>query len=126
MNWTGLMPNTPDELLAEALRRDIGGRLSEAMYADPELAAYLVAHSATVNFDVVIDRALTAEGALPVPDDRPDNQPFAAVIAEPTVIAMVDHMRRGIRRIQALGRDADEEFCFEIVVNPHDVWPVGA
>jgi hypothetical protein len=119
-------PDTADQLLAAAIRRDVESRLEQAMHDDAEIGAFLETAGATVVVDVVIDREL-GPGGLEFGQGRPDNQPLAGVIGQPSVAAMLDLLRRRVRDGEAARRHLSQEpFCFEISVHPDVVMPLGA
>lgn len=117
------MPESADELLAVALKRDISNRLEQAMFDDAVIAEFLTTGTATVQFDVVIDRAI-GQGQLTFEGARPENQPFAGVMGQPLVAAMVETIRRRVGG--AAQPEREEAFSFEITVSPDDVLPLGA
>ena len=117
-------PLSADGLLAEAIKRDVCGRLEQAMYDDEVIAGYLQANegSLTVTIDVAIDRDLKPTSKL-LQLDLPDDEPFAGVIGAPAVAAMVIGIKRRLR--QAPERPLDE-LAFEVVVNPDRISLRGA
>lgn len=117
-------PLSADGLLAEAIKRDVCGRLEQAMYDDEVIAGYLQANegSLTVTIDVAIDRDLKPTSKL-LQLDLPDDEPFAGVIGAPAVAAMVVGIKRRLR--QAPARPLDE-LAFEVVVNPDRISLRGA
>jgi hypothetical protein len=118
----GTQPNTPDELIAEGIRRDIAGRLEPAMYGDAVIASALDQGSLTVFVSVTIDREMTPGGHV-YDLDRPEDAPFAAAIGEPAVASILERMRR---RVQEPDFDpAEEPLAYEIVVSPGPVTPRG-
>lgn len=120
MGWMNIgfeaEPQSPDGLLAEAIKRDVCGRLEQAMYDDDVIANYLTssATSLTVTVDVTIDRDLKPTSKL-LQLGLPDDEPFAAVIGAPAVAAMVVGIRQ---RVERAGRRPVREMTFEVVVNP--------
>lgn len=115
------VPDTADALLAEAIKCDMKERLEQAMLDDAVLLDFLSSRTATVEFDVVIDRGLGG-GELAFIPERAENEPFAASIGLPAVTAMVASMRRRLEADEsAWSRLEDESFCFEISVHPDAV-----
>jgi hypothetical protein len=109
-------PKTAVEVMAEAVKRDVWGRLEEAMYEDDVVAEFLSTNPATVMVDVVVDREL---GQGQTFETRPSgNAPFAAAIAQPVVMAMV---RRFRERILEGAVSEHEPICFEVAFCPEDV-----
>lgn len=111
------VPSGADAMLAEAIRRDVAGRLENAMHDDVVIAEFLTTGHASVELNVTIDRDL-GPGDLTVDLPRPDDQPFAATIGQPAVAAMVASIRRRL-----IAGD-DEPLVFDIVVSPDRPEPV--
>jgi hypothetical protein len=123
------MPNSADELLAEAIKRDIYGRLEQAMLDDEVVSEFLNNSPATVVFDVVIDRDAEEAETRPLAfrGEERDDVPFVASIGRPAVAAMVASMRKRIGRAESAPlATPDEPFFFEIAVHPDPVLPLGA
>lgn len=115
-------PNTAVEMLAEAVRQDMWGRLEDAMYDDDVVAEFLSTHPATVEVDVVIDREL-GQGQLAFEMQRDENAPFAAAIAQPAVLAMVRRFRERILEGEAARTvRAQEPITFELALCPEQVY----
>lgn len=115
------IPDTPGELLVLAVKRDVLGRLEQAMYEDDVIADFLTTGPATVIVDVVIDHELE-EGDLSFAGWEADDAPFSSMIGQPAVAAMVTHIRSRILDGEATGmRDGEEPVVFEIAIRP-DAW----
>ena len=121
MGWMNIgyeaEPQSPDGLIAEAIKRDVCHRLEEAMYDDEVIADYLSSHagaSLNVTVEVTIDRDLRPDSQL-MQLGLPDDEPFAGAIGAPAVAAMVVGIRRHVRRA---GIRPIRDLAFEVVVNP--------
>lgn len=120
MGWTNIgyeaEPQSPDGLIAEAIKRDVCARLEQALYDDAVIATYLAAPETalTVTVEVTLDRDLRPgnERLQPV---WPDNEPFAGAIGAPAVAAMIVGIRQKVARADGL---PVPDMAFEVVVNP--------
>lgn len=111
------VPSSADALLAEAIRLDVANRLEDAMQDDAVIAEFLTSGHATVELNVTVDRDLgLGDQRFDVP--LADDQPFAAIVGQPAVTAMVASIRRRL-----MAGDV-EPLVFDIVVSPDRPEPV--
>jgi hypothetical protein len=109
---------TPYGVLEAAIKRDVCGRLEQAMHDDAVIAEYLAHGPATVVLDVVVEPDLGA-GELSFETGNLDDEPLAPSIGQPAVAAVVTLIRERILDRQAMGeRLSDEPMRFEIAVQP--------
>ncbi len=128
MGWMNIgyaaEPQTADGMLAEAIKRDVCGRLEQGLNDDAVIAEYLAESSSglSVVIEVLIDREL-GPGSQMLQLGLPDDQPFAAAIGAPAVAAMLMSIRRKVERAgdRELG-----ELVFEVVMNPERIALRGA
>lgn len=109
---------TPYGVLEAAIKRDVCGRLEQAMHDDAVIAEYLSHGPATVVLDVVVDHDL-GDGELSFDAHSLDDEPLAPSIGQPAVAAVVTLIRERILDRQAMGeRLSDEPMRFEIAIQP--------